>query len=127
MADAKKSKGGLPGPFHVEYKIWLKKDGAIFGDGIYMLLSHIDARGSISWAAREMGMSYRAAWGKIKGLEKTWGVPLVITQVGGEAGGGARLTPEAGELMRKFRRLRQDVDVFIHSAFQGIFGVRSGL
>ena len=77
--------------FKAEYKIWLEKDGAIFGDGLCDLLSSISGLGSIACAARELGMSYRAAWGKIRVAEKKWGIPLVVTRVGGAAGGWAKL------------------------------------
>ncbi len=102
-------------------KIWLEKDKAIFGAGLFKLLSQISGLGSISQAAKGMGMSYRAAWGKIKVAERRLGVPLVITQVGGEMGGGARLTPEADELLKKFDRLWQEVDSFAEKSFKEIF------
>lgn len=103
------------------YKIWLEKDKAIFGAGLFKLLSQISGLGSISQAAKGMRMSYRAAWGKIKMAEKRLGMPLVITQVGGEMGGGARLTPEAEELLNKFDRLWHEVDNFAENSFKEIF------
>ena len=114
-------KGGGDGRLHVEHKLWLTKNGGIFGEGVFELLSRVAALGSISQAAREMDMSYRAAWGKIKLAEKRWGIPLVTTQVGGEMGGGARLTPAALELLARYRRLREAVDTFLRDAFQELF------
>jgi molybdate transport system regulatory protein len=105
----------------VNYKLWLEGNGATFGDGLFHILMNIESTGSISQAARQMNMSYRAAWGKIKFAEERWGVPLLITQVGGEMGGGARLTPVARELVDKFRRLNEVVDSFINYSFQDIF------
>lgn len=105
----------------VNYKLWLEVNGATFGDGLFHILINIDTTGSISQAARQMNMSYRAAWGKIKFAEERWGVPLLITQVGGEMGGGARLTPVARELLNRFRRLREVVDSFINYSFKDIF------
>jgi molybdate transport system regulatory protein len=107
--------------YGVNYKLWLEGNGATFGDGLFHILMNIETTGSISQAARQMNMSYRAAWGKIKFAEERWGVPLLITQVGGEMGGGARLTPVARELIDKFRRLREVVDSFINYSFQDIF------
>lgn len=104
----------LPG-FNAEYKIWLEKNGAIFGDGLCDLLSSISGLGSISRASRELGMSYRAAWGKIRVAEKKWGIPLVVTRVGGAAGGWAKLTPEADELLKTYCRLQQEVDEFVQN------------
>ena len=116
-----KAGGGRQDLFHAGHKIWLEKDGAIFGDGLFKLLSNVAVFGSISQAAREMGMSYRAAWGKIKLAEKCWRVPLVLTQVGGEMGGGAKLTPEADGLLQRYRRLRQEVERFVERSFDDIF------
>lgn len=114
-------KGGGDGRLHVEYKLWLTKNGGIFGEGVFKLLSRVAGLGSISQAAREMDMSYRAAWGKIKLAEKRWGITLVTTQVGGEMGGGARLTPAALELLTRYRRLREAVDTFVQGSFQELF------
>ncbi len=99
---------GLTG-FKPGCKVWLEKEGAVFGEGLYDLLSRIERTGSIAAAASEMGMSYRAAWGKIKVAEKRWRVKLVFTRVGGDAGGGTSLTGEAKMLMERFRDLRDGV------------------
>lgn len=98
-----------------KHKLWLEKNGAIFGDGLYNLLSSISSLGSISQAARVMGMSYRAAWGKIRVTEKKWGIPLVVARVGGETGGWAKLTPEAEELLKIYCRMQQEVDKFVQN------------
>lgn len=114
-------KDGDKSPLHIQYKIWLEKDGAIFGDGLYLLLTKVAAHGSISEAAREMGMSYRSAWGKIKVAEKHWKVPLVLTKVGGELGGGAQLTPVALDLLQRYLKLRQEANDFLNDKFKDIF------
>ena len=106
----------------VEHKVWLKKGGAVFGDGLFNLLSNIEGTGSIAQAARLMNMSYRAAWGKIKMAEERFGMQLVVTQVGGEAGGGARLTPEAKKFLKKFRLLKEEIEEILSKKFREIFG-----
>ncbi|MDD3653900.1 MAG: LysR family transcriptional regulator [Desulfotomaculaceae bacterium] len=107
--------------FQVKYKLWLEKDGTVLGDGLIKLLSRVAWFGSISQAARDMGMSYRNAWGKIKLAEKRCGVNLVLTQVGGEMGGGAKLTPEAVELVARFYKLQKEVDESVQNSFNEIF------
>lgn len=104
-----------------KHKLWLEKNGAIFGDGLYNILVKVKDTGSISQAAREMSMSYRAAWGKIKVAERHWGVSLVVTQVGGEMGGGAKLTPSADELLKRYRKFQREVDSFIQNSFRVTF------
>ncbi len=59
------------------------------------ILRRVGAAGSISQAAREAGVSYKAAWQALDMLSNLAGVPLVEKVVGGAGGGGARLT-EAG-------------------------------
>ena len=60
------------------------------------ILQLVGQHGSISQAAREAGISYKAAWQAIHTLTNLAGVPLVDSAVGGSGGGGARLTT-AGE------------------------------
>ena len=109
------------GLVHAECKLWLAKNGGVFGEGLFQLLSRVAALGSIAQAAREMDMSYRAAWGKIRSAEERWGLPLIVTQVGGEMGGGAKLTPAAEDLLQRYRRLRETVDRFVLESFAEVF------
>ncbi len=96
-------------------KVWLEKEGAVFGEGLYSLLLRIGRTGSIAGAASEMGMSYRAAWGKIRLAEKRLNIKLVSTRVGGDAGGGTGLTGEARALLVKYQKLRDAArDMVLH-------------
>jgi molybdate transport repressor ModE-like protein len=52
------------------------------------LLERIDASGSISAAASAMGMSYKAAWQAVEGINNLSHEPLVVRQPGGSTGGG---------------------------------------
>ncbi|MGI6386754.1 MAG: winged helix-turn-helix domain-containing protein [Desulfomonilia bacterium] len=57
------------------YKIWIEKDGnTVFGMGIYKLLDLVAETGSLHKAAQELGMSYRAAWGKVREYEDRLGI-----------------------------------------------------
>ena len=59
------------------------------------VLRRIQACGSISEAARQVGISYKAAWQALDTLSNLAGVALVARSVGGKGGGGATLTPDA--------------------------------
>ncbi|MGF6214110.1 TOBE domain-containing protein [Comamonas sp. 4034] len=59
------------------------------------VLRRIQASGSISEAARQVGISYKAAWQALDTLSNLAGVELVQRSVGGRGGGGAVLTPDA--------------------------------
>jgi molybdate transport system regulatory protein len=63
------------------------------------VLRGIAATGSISQAARETGVSYKAAWQAIDTLTNLAGVPLVRRAVGGAGGGGAALTAQGARLL----------------------------
>jgi molybdate transport system regulatory protein len=62
----------------VRIHLWLEQEGSVFfGKGRVLLLDKIEELGSIKKAAEALGMSYRAAWGKIKATEKILGMELV--------------------------------------------------
>ncbi len=63
------------------------------------VLRHIGEGGSISQAARAVGVSYKAAWQALDTLTNLAGVPLVERLVGGAGGGGARLTNAGRQLL----------------------------
>ncbi|TDA65687.1 MAG: LysR family transcriptional regulator [Clostridia bacterium] len=94
----------------VRFKLWLEEGGEqVFGEGIYELLLAVERLGSINQAARFLHMSYRQAWGHIQKTERRLGVKLLVRQVGGPAGGGARLTPEAEDMLRRYHSFCLDV------------------
>lgn len=57
------------------------------------ILRRVAGVGSISQAARDAGISYKAAWQALDTLSNLAGAALVERAVGGAGGGGARLTP----------------------------------
>ena len=68
------------------------------------LLESIGRLGSISAAARTVGLSYRAAWAAVAQLSSASEAPLVERTAGGKAGGGTRLTPAGRRLVEASRR-----------------------
>lgn len=62
------------------------------GPGKARLVALIAETGSISSAAKRMGMSYRRAWQLVEALNKSFNEPVVVTAVGGKRGGGAVVT-----------------------------------
>jgi molybdate transport system regulatory protein len=106
----------------VRSKIWVEISGLpILGPGRHNLLRVIDEQGSISQAARLLGITYRKAWGQLKLMEEQMGFPLVLKVTGGAGGGGARLTPEARELLEKYDRLIAGIQEQVNERFMGIF------
>ena len=78
-----------------------------FGPGRVELLEKIEETGSINKAARLMGMSYKKAWEMVNALNEQAACPFVLTQTGGEKGGGSVVTEEAKKLISYHRLLRQ--------------------
>ena len=106
----------------VKFKIWLEEKGGVaFAEGRKMLLESIERLGSLNAAAKELGMSYRAAWGKIKATEKVLGIKLLEVTTGGKGGGGATLTPEAKELISKYKKFDDRVALLVEREFKYIF------
>lgn len=94
--------------YKVTGSLWIECEGErFFGPGRMELLQKIDETGSINKAARLMGMSYKKAWEMINALNTQADAPLVITQTGGEKGGGSVITEQARQLMSYHQFLRQ--------------------
>ena len=79
--------------------------GHAITDKRLLILRSLSQAGSISQAAREAGVSYKAAWQAIDTLSNLSGVALVEKVVGGAGGGGARLTPAGVQLLDAAQKL----------------------
>lgn len=75
------------------------------GPGKADLVEAIGRTGSISAAAREMGMSYRRAWLLVEALNRSFREPLVEAAPGGKGGGGARVTPRGHDVLKRYRAM----------------------
>jgi molybdate transport system regulatory protein len=78
---------------------------AALGPGKAELIERIDQTGSISAAARAMGMSYRRAWQLVEALNADFRAPVISTAVGGQRGGGASVTAFGRRLAARFRAM----------------------
>ena len=77
------------------------------GPGKVQLLETIAEHGSISAAGRALGMSYRRAWMLVEAMNKGFGRPVIDAQVGGRAGGGARLSLFAADVVAHYRAIER--------------------
>ncbi|MGE4158891.1 MAG: TOBE domain-containing protein [Planctomycetota bacterium] len=69
------------------------------------LMKAVASEGSLTAAARTMGMSYRTAWIWVQEINRCWGRALMTKAHGGKGGGGASLTPEGIGLLQQAERL----------------------
>ncbi|MBO9353473.1 LysR family transcriptional regulator [Bordetella petrii] len=96
-------------PLELDGSIWLRAGTQTWGGKSRIdLLTQIDATGSISAAARAVGMSYKGAWDAIDAMNNLAGEPLVLRATGGKGGGGARLTARAHKLVATFQALEAE-------------------
>ncbi len=75
------------------------------GPGKVALLEAVDKSGSITGAARYMGMSYRRAWKLIEAMNNDFKVPLIATSSGGRGGGGALVTKAGFDALNRYRSM----------------------
>jgi molybdate transport system regulatory protein len=81
------------------------------GPGKADLLDAIGQSGSISGAARALGMSYRRAWLLVDAMNRCFAMPMVATSPGGKArGGGARITAQGAAMLAHYRALQSAAD-----------------
>ncbi|WP_338758812.1 TOBE domain-containing protein [Massilia sp. METH4] len=95
-------------PLELHGKLWLAAGGRHLGGANRIaLLAAIAQCGSITRAARAVGMSYKGAWDAVDAMNNLAGTPLVERLAGGKGGGGTRLTERGAQLVEQFRRLEE--------------------
>ena len=87
------------------------------GPGKVALLEGIARTGSLSAAARALGMSYRRAWLLLHSINDAFHEPVVQLSVGGRDGGGALLTSFGTGLVAAYRDFESTVDGLAVKAF----------
>jgi molybdate transport system regulatory protein len=98
---------GAPGPMP-DTRLSIRLDlpsGDRIGPGKIALLEAIQASGSISGAARALGMSYRRAWLLVEEINESLQQPAVTAATGGRQGGGAALTPSGERVIALYRSI----------------------
>ena len=86
--------------------VWMTVGGEnLGGQSRVGLLRAIAEHGSITQAARAIGMSYKGAWDAVDAMNNLAGAPLVERSAGGRGGGSTRLTTRGLELVERFARI----------------------
>ena len=89
--------------------------GVSVGDERFRLLEIIDRVGSISAAAKEMGLSYKGAWDAANALNNLFPKPLIESRHGGKHGGGAVITEEGRKALLMHRQLTDGIGKILAS------------
>jgi molybdate transport system regulatory protein len=79
--------------------------GDRIGPGKIALLEAIRSTGSISGAARALGMSYRRAWLLVEEINHSLREPAVAAAMGGRHGGGAVVTVVGERVVGLYRAI----------------------
>ena len=95
----------------VRFRMRLYRDDTIvIGPGKVALLEAIRETGSISAAARALGMSYRRAWLLLDEMNRALATPAVLTATGGSRGGGASLTPVGESIIHHYQQVQSKAE-----------------
>ena len=105
------------------FKVWLstldKQDS--FGDGKWRLLKEIDTTGSLQSACKNLGISYRKAWGDLKSAESSLDFALVERKRGGSHGGKTELTSQGKEWLKAYERFHKQIEKSTRAAYEKHF------
>ena len=97
----------------IKYRFWINDEkGQVLGEGRVQLLENIIKEGSISKAAKSLGMSYKKAWRLINEINKSGSEPIVIRVIGGKGGGGTRVTQKGIEAINAYREIQKKADSY---------------
>jgi molybdate transport system regulatory protein len=109
QATMKTSLATSPLDAKTRFRVQLKHAVAI-GPGKADVLQAIAETGSIAKAGRRLGMSYQRVWSLVRAMNGDFVEPLVLTQRGGTAGGGAGLTDVGLRVLSIYRAIEQDAE-----------------
>ncbi|AOJ20137.1 molybdenum-dependent transcriptional regulator [Burkholderia cenocepacia] len=111
------------GPLELGGELWLRAGEQTLGGATRIaLLAAIGDTGSITRAAKAVGLSYKAAWDAVDTMNNLAGEPLVARSTGGKGGGGTTLTPRATSLIAAFRTIEREHRRFIEAASAAVAG-----
>ena len=90
----------------LEGAVWLAVGGERLGGQERMaLLRAVAEQGSITHAAKVVGLSYKGAWDAIDTMNRLAGKPLVERSTGGRGGGGTCMTEHGALLLQRFEQI----------------------
>jgi molybdate transport system regulatory protein len=82
------------------------------GDRIH-LLEKIEELGSITNAAKAVGISYKTAWDTVNLINNMAEKPLVDRLAGGKGGGGTSITAEGKKVITQFKTIQEEHRKFL--------------
>lgn len=98
-----------------------KEDDTVINEEGFRLLAEVKKEQSIVAAAKNLGISYRKAWGLLREIESVLGFQLTGKHRGGKAGGKTDLTPEGIELIDAYLNLKTELEEKVHDSIKKFF------
>jgi molybdate transport system regulatory protein len=90
------------------------------------LLEAIASHGSISGAARSLGISYRGAWQSLESINRMLRGPAVATEIGGRRRGGAALTPIGERVLALYHAIQSRAQSATHNELHAFGAIARG-
>ena len=84
-------------------------DNFNIGPGKIALMEAIISYGSISSAAKKMGMSYRKAWKLVNEINNASKKKIILTNTGGKGAGGTKVSSDGISFIKAFRNIEKKV------------------
>ena len=100
-----------------------REGGSRVGAERIALLEAVAAEGSITKAAKVLGLSYKGAWDAVQALNNLFEHPLIIAQAGGAKGGAAALTPQGLSVVAAFRKVERELGAAVARLQAGLEGL----
>jgi molybdate transport system regulatory protein len=101
--------------FEYSFRLYLNEGGnRVLGKGGAQILEAIEECGTITGAAKKLGMSYKFMWDYLIRIRKILKTPIVVTYRGGagrhrKGGGGTTLTPFARNMLEEFQATETNI------------------
>jgi molybdate transport system regulatory protein len=95
-------------------------NGGKFGPAEIALLELIHAQGSISGAARAIGLSHRTSWLWVQEINRALCEPAAATKIGGRNYGGAVLTPIGTQIVNLYRAVEASAQLAADAELRAI-------
>ena len=109
-------------PVRARSQVRLEAGERFFGPGVCELLELIERTGSVQKACEEMDLSYSKGSRMLKTIDRQLGVSMVQRWAGGIGGGGAVLTEDGKQMVKKYREMEAEIELYTNQMFERYFG-----
>ena len=108
-------------PLPIQAVLQLRKGAASrVGPDRIRLLTAVQAHGSITAAAKAVGLSYKGAWDAVQALNNLFERPLIVAQTGGRQGGAAQVTPAGEAVLAAYAKVEDGLAQLVEQLEQAL-------